>query len=543
MNGNIASIPERKYQIFISSTFRDLVSERDLVLDIIVERGHIPVALERFPAADAPVAKVIEVAISNSQIYVVLVGHRYGEIADMDTGRSYCEYEFDIAKAKNIIILPFVLDKTEAKEKRKEMKNELQKLEGEVKDIMPDSFTGRSIHKRIDDLATKIANEERYWSFRETVTKERFQRPFKTSDFSFSGIVSRSLEKAEDDARDRKLLGWVKEPERTDLAEVLPTLSGNELLVNIIKQLGGFETLSPRFEDHPKQKIAAASFFATTYLHYLCNNKVNLFFESGSSVAYVAREIGRALRVDVSSGIPNVHISTNNVLAYLYLWLAYRIPVSLFPWGPPEMHYGAIFGCLDYRYPDRGFKSRPKYPPDPLDYYAQQTISMLLDDHFSPSKWKKLKSDDGNRNGLLLCALSGLQLSKKCTTLPPNVNIKECFGPHVGTFKNKIFKRFLYDTKLPLAIFLHAEKINCPVNVDKCNFILDEKLPWTKFRNEYPVAFCVGCDAPNTENYVELFVNEGFRVLRARNPTKEDAFIARNQKFIDEFETAIGFVQ
>lgn len=35
---------ERKYQVFISSTFGDLADQRRMVLDAVIDRGHMPVA-------------------------------------------------------------------------------------------------------------------------------------------------------------------------------------------------------------------------------------------------------------------------------------------------------------------------------------------------------------------------------------------------------------------------------------------------------------------------------------------------------------------
>jgi len=60
---------ERKYQVFISSTFRDLADQRRMVLHAVVDRGHMPIALERFPAADSAVPSVIHKSIAASQIY------------------------------------------------------------------------------------------------------------------------------------------------------------------------------------------------------------------------------------------------------------------------------------------------------------------------------------------------------------------------------------------------------------------------------------------------------------------------------------------
>ena len=525
-----ATAPDRKYQVFISSTFRDLERERRLVLDAVIDRGHIPVALERYPAIDTPVSSVIASTISNSQIYIVLVGHRYGTIADHAAQKSFSEYEFDLAKASGLVIVPFVLDENELKDKRKVMKAELATLQAEETDLKPESSSAQWIHKRIDELRTELSNEASLIRFRATVGRERLQQIFKTGDDRLSGAIMRSLEIAERDAHERKILGWVKEPEKTELAEVLQALSGNELLVDTVKQLGGFEKVAPRFGDHAEDKEEAASFFATTYLPFLRRKKVSLFFESGSSVAHVAKELG-----DAMAGT----ISTNNVLAYLYLLLKYRIPCSLFPWGPPELHYGATFGILDDRYPK---EPKPEFPPKPLDTFAKETTQIFQGDPYSPSRWVSPKDASPEKEaGLLLCALSGLQLSETYETIPPRATIADCQGPHVGSFKNKLFKRFLYATGLPLAIFMHADKVDCPIDIAKCHFVLDSELPWSRFREEFPLALCVGCRSSDMARYLAIFRAQGFEILESRGVGANKAFIARNQRFIDSFEVPIGF--
>lgn len=71
---------DRRYQVFISSTFKDLAEERKKAVQVVIERGHIPIAMERFSAKDESDLKVIKQAIASCQIYILLVGHRYGEL-------------------------------------------------------------------------------------------------------------------------------------------------------------------------------------------------------------------------------------------------------------------------------------------------------------------------------------------------------------------------------------------------------------------------------------------------------------------------------
>lgn len=97
-----------KYQVFVSSTYRDLSEERDLVIKAILEMGHIPVGMEMFSAADEEQWNVIKKQIDQSDYYVVVVAHRYGSC---DTqGLSYTEKEYDYAVSQGIPALGFIVE-------------------------------------------------------------------------------------------------------------------------------------------------------------------------------------------------------------------------------------------------------------------------------------------------------------------------------------------------------------------------------------------------------------------------------------------------
>jgi hypothetical protein len=97
-----------KYQVFVSSTYRDLSDERDLVIKAILEMGHIPVGMEMFSAADEEQWNVIKKQIDQSDYYIVVVAHRYGSCDA--AGLSYTEKEYDYAVSQGIPALGFVVE-------------------------------------------------------------------------------------------------------------------------------------------------------------------------------------------------------------------------------------------------------------------------------------------------------------------------------------------------------------------------------------------------------------------------------------------------
>lgn len=101
---------EKKYQIFISSTYTDLIHERDTTIKTILSLEHIPIGMEMFNAGDEEQWELIKRTIDTSDYYIVIIGFRYGSIAN--NGLSYTENEYDYAVSKNIPVLAFIKDET-----------------------------------------------------------------------------------------------------------------------------------------------------------------------------------------------------------------------------------------------------------------------------------------------------------------------------------------------------------------------------------------------------------------------------------------------
>ena len=118
---------DKKYQVFISSTYADLKEERQLVTRAILDMGHIPAGMEMFPASDVEQLGYIKKVIDECDYYVLILGARYGSL-DQD-GISFTEREFDYAVEKGKTVLVFVhakMDdiprgKTDRDEKKYEM--------------------------------------------------------------------------------------------------------------------------------------------------------------------------------------------------------------------------------------------------------------------------------------------------------------------------------------------------------------------------------------------------------------------------------------
>jgi len=94
---------DKRYQVFVSSTYVDLQEERQSVLQTLMEMDCIPAGMELFPAADEEQWEFIKRIIDDCDYYLLIIGGRYGSIAD--DGLSYTEKEFDYAVSKGIKVI------------------------------------------------------------------------------------------------------------------------------------------------------------------------------------------------------------------------------------------------------------------------------------------------------------------------------------------------------------------------------------------------------------------------------------------------------
>ena len=85
-----------KLQVFISSTYTDLIAERQAAVEAILKVGHIPAGMELFTAGDRSQWEVIQRWITDADVYMIILGGRYGSI-EPDSGLSYTELEYDFA--------------------------------------------------------------------------------------------------------------------------------------------------------------------------------------------------------------------------------------------------------------------------------------------------------------------------------------------------------------------------------------------------------------------------------------------------------------
>ena len=117
---------DKRYQVFVSSTYTDLKEERQSVTQTLMEMDCIPAGMELFPATDAEQWEFIKRIIDDCDYYLLIIGGRYGSISS--EGISYTEKEYDYAVEKGLKVVALLhgspnqltLEKSEASQDARE---------------------------------------------------------------------------------------------------------------------------------------------------------------------------------------------------------------------------------------------------------------------------------------------------------------------------------------------------------------------------------------------------------------------------------------
>ncbi len=98
---------EKRYQVFVSSTYQNLKEERNEVMKALLELDCIPTAMELFPAADEDSWSLITRVIDECDYYILIVGGCYGSLDPKGMGYTEKEYRYAAEKGKpRLVFLP-----------------------------------------------------------------------------------------------------------------------------------------------------------------------------------------------------------------------------------------------------------------------------------------------------------------------------------------------------------------------------------------------------------------------------------------------------
>lgn len=168
---------EKRYQVFVSSTFRDLEEERQEVMHALLELDCMPSGMELFPAANDTQWNLIKKVIDDCDYYVLILGGQYGSIGPEGISYTEMEYRYALSTGKPTI-----------------------------------AFLHRSPGKIIADKSESSAEgKEKLQAFRESVEKKLCKHW--ESPQELGSVVSRSLIQL---IKSSPAVGWVRANELAD---------------------------------------------------------------------------------------------------------------------------------------------------------------------------------------------------------------------------------------------------------------------------------------------------------------------------------------
>jgi hypothetical protein len=97
---------DKRYQVFVSSTYADLKEERQKVIQAVIEMDCIPAGMELFPATDEEQFQFIKQVVDDCDYYLLIIGGRYGSTTT--EGISYTEKEYDYAISKKLKVIALI---------------------------------------------------------------------------------------------------------------------------------------------------------------------------------------------------------------------------------------------------------------------------------------------------------------------------------------------------------------------------------------------------------------------------------------------------
>lgn len=110
---------KRKLQIFLSSTYEDLIDHRLAAMEAILAAGHVPAAMEQFAPGDETAWEKIKAWIDESDAFILILGGRYGSL-EPSSGKSYVQLEYEYAVEKKKPFFALVVDKGHHEQRVKE---------------------------------------------------------------------------------------------------------------------------------------------------------------------------------------------------------------------------------------------------------------------------------------------------------------------------------------------------------------------------------------------------------------------------------------
>jgi hypothetical protein len=428
-----------KLSVFVGSRKRDMEEIRQAIIQAILKAGHIPDGMELWAAGTQPTQKEISDKLALCDVHVIVLGLKYGEMLPQED-ISYTHWEF--LQSRDTIpprpVISFLLDEK----------------------VFQEEWSKAPTPSSEEEKEKEEKKRNKYMELWELLRTRSVCVMYESTEMKgiAQDVVNSLVQVIDNLDKVRPFAGWVRAESKT--ARLTAALQDNPFLLRVVNRVVGFQTTGSRFEKEQNAKKAAAEMFWNAMTNQLVEKKyMNIFLESGSSLAYVSDALES--RQDRQRGWS---IATNNALSLLQLMLftdgeVCRNP----PFAPdPDDPYGAIFtqDC-------KKAYEEPYSEPRPLKSKEIEAINEIVN---------RLKANEGNR--IILATASGWDTKNKEIGF---------HGPHVGSHPNMLFKRAIFMTGDPVVLFLTRHKVDHLFDEARFKCRTDEETPPASMRYCYPI--------------------------------------------------------
>ena len=165
-------------KVMLSSTTFDLPDHRALAREAILQQDMVPMMMENLPASGMNVKTASLQMVEDSDVYILIIGVRYGTIWEDGEGRSITEHEYDFASRTNKKLLVFIASGKHpfARMDYEDDAGKLEKLQRFTKKVSGADEEGKTanLFGSAEDLKGKILNSLSH--LRNTLIKEPGER-------------------------------------------------------------------------------------------------------------------------------------------------------------------------------------------------------------------------------------------------------------------------------------------------------------------------------------------------------------------------------
>lgn len=271
---------QKKLQVFVSSTYSDLIPERQAAVEAILRAGHIPAGMELFAAGSESQLEIIKRWIDSSDIYMLLLGGRYGSI-EPGSGLSYTEIEYRYAVEQGKPYFAVVLSDNYIQQKVKEH--------------------GITI--------IELAERAKLGAFSEMVKSKISRFADHQSDIRLS-----VLEAMLDIQTRYSLKGWVREDEVPDITELL------DQITTLKKEKTELESQLKAFESDNQDKIGEYTFDSLKQLLKRLVTTIPDKVTNNGDMHVSAYDTMLLFQRKLSAGVDN-RVGTGDLNSFLYYTL------------------------------------------------------------------------------------------------------------------------------------------------------------------------------------------------------------------------------